>query len=279
MTGLQATQEIRKRLNNNIPVIILTGDITTQAMRLITEEQCIHLKKPVKLGELNQSIAQCLKPKSSLPKPPKDAALKGNSTRSVIYIIDDDAAIRDGFAELLATEQNDIETFEDGESFWAAFDPTRESCLLIDAYLPGINGIDLLYRLRDAGHKQPAIMITGHSDVAMAVDAMKAGVTDFLEKPVRPDDLRLAVERAMSKAHDSLEKRQWENNAKTALKCLTPRQREIMERVLRGEPSKNIAADLNISQRTVENHRAAIMSRTGAKSLPALARLALAAKN
>ena len=137
--------------------------------------------------------------------------------------------------------------------------------------------LDLLHRLGTAGHHVPAIMITGHSDVAMAVEAMKAGALDFVEKPIGVPDLLIAVARALEGAADAGKHASWRADAASHLETLTDRQREVMALVLAGHPSKNIAADLGISQRTVENHRAAIMDRTGAKSLPALARLALAA--
>jgi two-component system, chemotaxis family, CheB/CheR fusion protein len=134
-----------------------------------------------------------------------------------------------------------------------------------------------LQQLKDANDPLPAIMITGNSDVPMAVQAMKAGAVDFIEKPVSPDDLLASVERALEQSRDVSKVTQWRNEAQRQVAGLTPRQKQIMELVLAGHPSKNIAADLGISQRTVENHRNAIMTRTGCRSLPALARLALAA--
>jgi two-component system CheB/CheR fusion protein len=111
----------------------------------------------------------------------------------------------------------------------------------------------------------------------MAVRAMKAGASDFIEKPIGNDELIASIERALERSRDSNKLLQWRESAATQLAGLTARQRDVMERVLAGHPSKNIAADLGISQRTVENHRASIMKRTGSKSLPALARLALVA--
>jgi two-component system CheB/CheR fusion protein len=147
---------------------------------------------------------------------------------------------------------------------------------LIDAYLPGMSGLELLQRLGAEPHRLPAIMITGNSDVPMAVRAMKAGAIDFIEKPVRNGELLASIERALEQSRDATKLSAWRESAAKHLARLTRRQREIMELVLAGHPSKNIAADLGISQRTVENHRAAIMKKTGSKSLPELARLALA---
>lgn len=120
-------------------------------------------------------------------------------------------------------------------------------------------------------------MITGHGDVQTAVRAMKAGASDFLEKPVGRGELLACVRRALERSSDAAKLLAWREDAAERLAGLTPRQRQIMTLILAGHPNKNIAADLNISQRTVENHRATIMRNTGARSLPELARLALAA--
>ena len=140
-----------------------------------------------------------------------------------------------------------------------------------------MSGLELLEKLHGDGHRLPAIMITGNADVPMAVQAMKAGAIDFIEKPIGREELIASIERALELSKDSDKLARLRETAAAHLAGLTPRQRDVMERVLAGQPSKNIAADLDISQRTVENHRAAIMKRTGSKSLPALARLALLA--
>ena len=148
---------------------------------------------------------------------------------------------------------------------------------MVDAYLPGMSGLQLLQRVHEHGHQLPAIMITGSSDVPTAVKAMKAGALDFIEKPISHGDLLDSIHRALEQSRDSSKLAAWREAAAAHVADLTSRQRQIMELVLAGHPSKNIAADLGISQRTVENHRAEIMKRTGTRSLPALARLALAA--
>ncbi len=170
-----------------------------------------------------------------------------------------------------------MEDYADCEAFLEAYRPGREGCLLVDAYLPGMSGLELLQRLSGTGDRLPAIMITGNSDVHIAVQAMKAGASDFIEKPIGHGELLAGVERALEQSRDANKLAAWRQEATNHIADLTPRQRQIMDLVLAGLPSKNIAADLGISQRTVENHRAAIMKRTGTKSLPALARLAVAA--
>ena len=162
------------------------------------------------------------------------------------------------------------------EVFLDAYRPGGDVCLLLDAYLPGMSGLELLQRLGKAGPHLPVIMITGNSDVRIAVQAMKAGAVDFIEKPIRREELVASINRALDQVRDSGKQDAWRAAAGRQLATLTPRQREVMDMVLAGAPSKNIAADLGISQRTVENHRASIMRKAGVKSLPALARLALA---
>jgi FixJ family two-component response regulator/PAS domain-containing protein len=195
----------------------------------------------------------------------------------VIMVVDDDGHIREGIRAVLEVEGWIVEDFADCEAFLERYRPGREACLLIDSYLPGMNGLELLQRLRADGDLLPAIMITGNGDVPMAVQAMKSGASDFIEKPVSPAKLLNSIECALEKSRDLSRLAPGREDAVSHVAGLTARQREIMAMVLAGQPSKNIAADLGISRRTVENHRAAIMKKTGVRSLPALARLALAA--
>jgi two-component system CheB/CheR fusion protein len=195
----------------------------------------------------------------------------------IIFIVDDDSQIRDGIRSTFEAEGRTVEDYATCEEFLAAYRPGQDGCLLIDAYLPGMSGLELLQRIHSAGHRLPSIMITGNSDVPMAVEAMKAGASDFLEKPISSSDLLASVERALEQSKDATKRSAWHAAAASRIEKLTKQQRLIMDMVLAGDPSKNIAADLGISQRTVENHRATIMKKTGSKSLPALVRLALAA--
>jgi two-component system CheB/CheR fusion protein len=239
----------------------------------------VQLNKPVKLKELTQVIQRLLlaSPPAKEPRaqhPPEAAGKRGPP---VIFVVDDDGEVRAAIRDVLEDDGKIVEAFAACEEFLAAWRAGREGCLVIDAYLPGMSGLELLQRMKDAGHHLPAIMITGNSDVAIAVEAMKAGASDFIEKPISRGELLVCVERALEQSRDSSKLLAWRDESATHLADLTPRQREIMDLVLAGHPSKNIAAHLRISQRTVESHRAAIMKKTGCKSLPGLARLALAA--
>jgi two-component system CheB/CheR fusion protein len=194
-----------------------------------------------------------------------------------VFVVDDDDAVRAAIMAVLADDGLQAEAFANGEAFLKAYSNGAEGCLLVDAYMPGMSGIELLERLRKDGHHLPALMITGQSDVHMAVTAMKAGALDFIEKPVGRLELLASVARALTQSHDTKKLADWRAEATRRVAELTPRQHQIMTLVLAGQPSKNIAADLGLSQRTVESHRAAVMRKTGATSMPALARLALAA--
>ena len=284
LNGLQAAAKLRELLGHTLPVIILTGDISTGTLRDIAFQGCLHLHKPVKPQDLINAVRDrmphrarsastpAIRPVEMVARPIVDPGQR------VIYLVDDDDQLRAAFRTVLEGNAGWIvEDFASSEAFLAVYQPGREACLLIDAYLPGMTGLDLLRQLQKMGQSLPAIMITGFADVAVAVAAMKAGAQDFIEKPVSAGDLIASVERALEQARDSGKATAWRENAAKQVGTLTTRQREIMDMVLAGHPSKNIAADLNISQRTVENHRASIMKRTGTKSLPALARLALAA--
>jgi two-component system, chemotaxis family, CheB/CheR fusion protein len=279
MDGLQVAARLREVLHRQTPVIVLTGDISTGTLRHIALQDCVQVNKPVRLKELTQVIQRLLliSPPAKEPRAPHPREVAGKPGPPVIFVVDDDGQVRDALRAVLEDDGKIVEDFAACEEFLAAWRPGHEGCLVIDAYLPGMSGLELLRRMKEAGHHLPSIMITGNSDVAIAVEAMKAGASDFIEKPIGRGELLLCIERALEQSRDSSKLLAWHDEAASHLTDLTPRQREIMELVLAGHPSKNIAADLCISQRTVENHRAAIMKKTGSKSLPALARLALAA--
>jgi two-component system CheB/CheR fusion protein len=219
------------------------------------------------------------------PAMPADAAKPGSGAAPrTIFLVDDDAGIRAVMGAVFLQQGWTVHEYSSSEEFLTAYKaagyPAAEAgeiCLLVDAYLPGISGVELLQSLHETNSHLPSIMITGRSDVQMAVKAMRAGALDFIEKPVSYDDLLSRVSRAITQSPDPAHRTAWQENALSHVARLTTRQRQIMELVIAGYPSKNIAADLGISQRTVENHRAAIMKKTESRSLPALAKVAFGA--
>nr|WP_321984057.1 response regulator [uncultured Lichenicoccus sp.] len=284
MDGLQVTAQLRDRLHRRIPAIILTGDISPATLEGIRRAGCLQLGKPVKAHELTKAISRLLPhggaehASASQPRPrPAVPAPGPQAEPATVFVIDDDRNIRDVISRVLADDGHAVAAYATCEAFLADFEPGTGACLLVDAYLPGMQGIELLQRLSKNGQLMPSIMITGSSDVPMAVQAMKAGAIDFIEKPIGDAELRSSVARAVENSRDAGKLKGWQRDASAHLASLTRREREVMDLVLAGHPSKNIAADLHISQRTVENHRASIMKKTSSRSLPALARLALTA--
>jgi two-component system CheB/CheR fusion protein len=276
VSGLELVGRMRALLKSDIPAIILTGDISTATMAKIAGEDCIQLSKPVNPEELTRALER-LSPTADLPSAPV-AADSASAAAAVTYIIDDDPAIRTALCEVLDGHGRTAHAFASAEAFLTAYHAGGEGCLLVDAHLPGMSGIELLQALRARGDNIPVILITGDGDIGLAVAAMRAGACEFIEKPVGRAGLLASVTRAMAQSHDIRLVDAVHEGAVALVAELTARQREIMGLVLAGHPSKNIAADLGISQRTVENHRAAIMDRMGVKSLPELARLVVRAE-
>lgn len=276
MNGVEAVAAIRGKLHRNVAAMVLTGDISSETLRAVGKADCTLLNKPVKLEELALAVQQALAP-IARAAPGGGADQPHAPSPPVVFVVDDDRFVREAVRAVLEEDGRHVEDFDSGEAFLAVLTPGRDACLLIDAALPGMSGLDLLRQLHREGRKIPAVMMTGKADVALAVEAMKAGASDFIEKPIGREELLASIARAFEQAHDSSKLAAWREAAAVQIESLTPRQKQIMELVLAGAPSKNIAADLGISQRTVENHRAEIMKRTGAKSLPELARLAVTA--
>ncbi len=264
--GLEVIAKIAKASARKIPAIMLTGDISAATLRDIAEKGHVHLYKPVDGRSLMRHVT------GILDKADQKAAAP------TVFIVDDDPEIRTATRDMVERQGYRAEIFADGVSFLKAYSPDRSGCLLLDARMPGLGGLDLIKRLTEMQLSLPVIMITAYGDIEMAVTAMKAGAFDFLQKPVRRNELLASIKEALSYSNRRPEKPADQRIAAAKIESLTPRQREILEMVLGGSPSKNIATDLKISQRTVDNHRAAIMRKVGAKSLSALIRVALAAR-
>ncbi len=279
LNGLEIIARLQEQAQRAIPAIILTGDISTDSLREIAGYGCVHLNKPVKAKELTDHAQRLLADaRSAAPDRVKQMPPRSEGDESsTVFVVDDDRAIRDAMRDLLQENGYRVEVFADGPAFFEAYRPASKGCLLVDALMPGMSGVELIERLKGEGDQLPAIVITGHGAVPMAVQAMKAGAVDFIEKPVGHEDLLASVRRALDQAQDTTASSASRERAALRVASLTTRQRQILELVLAGHPSKNIAVDLGISQRTVDNHRAAIMRKTGSKSLPALVRTAIAA--
>ena len=282
MNGLELITKLRQHFRKEFPAVLLTGDVSTGSAPSIELEKCVRLTKPAKAPELMRTIQRLLPTSqlvASLKHPPWTKVSTDQGERPVVFVVDDDPGVRQALCALLEEEGLAVEAYATCGAFLEAYRPRREACLLLDAYMPAISGLDLLRRFKVENPSLPAVMITGRSDVPIAVQAMKAGAMDFIEKPVGRVELLESVRRALAQSRDLSRRQAARQMAADRVARLTGRQRQIMELVLAGHPNKNIAADLRISQRTVENHRAMIMRKMGVRSVPALARLALVAQS
>jgi two-component system response regulator FixJ len=196
----------------------------------------------------------------------------------LVHVIDDDDAVRESLAFLLETDGLPVRTYDSAEAFLAAIGGERKAgCLIADVRMPGMTGLDLVRRLRELSVDLPVVVITGHADVPMAVEAMKAGVVDFIEKPFE-DDVLLGVVRGMLEAQGRADEREAERADVTRrLATLTGRETEVFNRLVQGAANKVIANDLGISPRTVEIYRANVMAKMAASNLSELVRMGLLA--
>jgi FixJ family two-component response regulator len=194
--------------------------------------------------------------------------------QELVYIVDDDSAVRDSLAMLLKSVGIKNQTFESAIAFLEAFDPDRIGCLVADIRMPVMSGLQLQKELNARKVGIPIIFITGHGDVPMAVDAMKDGAVDFLTKPFRDQDLLARIRSALSSAELAFEAEHKLREVREHFESLTPREKEVMELVVKGSANKVIAMDLGVSQRTVELHRARVMQKMAVRSLAELVRLA-----
>ena len=228
LNGLQLAARLREAFHTALPVIILTGDITTGTLGDIASQNCVRLTKPVKATELAQAVQRLL---PAVPaKSPAFVAVPKTLEKSLIIIVDDDGNLRDAMRAVLEAEGWRVKSFATCEAFLGAYRPGDDACLLVDAYLPGMSGLELLKALRSAGHRLPAIMITGNSDAAIAVAAMKAGASDFIEKPVSGTELVENIGRVLEQARDTNKLDGWRGLAAKNIAGLTARERQILAR-------------------------------------------------
>ncbi len=272
-SGVDLLMALRAQLERPLPAIVLTGDISTAAQSIIVDADCVHLKKPVVPAVLLREVERLCPPALGAAA----TVLSGGDPQAqpVIYVVDDEPQVLAAIRELLVSHGRDVEDFGSAEDFLAAYRAGRPGCLLVDAHLPGLSGIDLLGKLRARGDHLPVILITGDDDTGLAVAAMRGGACDFITKPVGREALLGSIDRATEQSLGTNIADVAKAEAALCYGALTARQKEVMDMVLAGHPSKNIAADLGISQRTVENHRAEIMHRMEVRSLPELARKVL----
>ena len=195
--------------------------------------------------------------------------------RGTVYVVDDDEAVRDSVQWLLEGQDFRVRCFESAETFLARYDPREVACMIVDIRMNGMSGLELQDRLVERGSPLPIAIITGHGDIPLAVDTMKKGALDFIQKPFKEEQLISLVERMLEQARANFSEQQQTASRDALLAKLTGREAQVLERIVAGRLNKQIADDLGISIKTVEAHRANIMEKLGANTVADLLKIAL----
>ncbi len=196
--------------------------------------------------------------------------------KGTVYVVDDDEAVRDSLQWLLEGKDYRVRCFDSAETFLARYDPREIACLIVDIRMGGMTGLELQDRLIERKSPLPIVFITGHGDVPMAVETMKKGALDFIQKPFNEEDLTALVERMLEHAREAFTDYQQAASRDALLAKLTSRESQVLERIVAGRLNKQIADDLGISIKTVEAHRANIMEKLEVTTVADLMKVALA---
>ena len=195
-----------------------------------------------------------------------------------IYVIDDDQVVRESLEWLVSSVQLPVTTFESAEKFLASFDSTKPGCVIADVRMPMMSGLELQKQLHEKAPDIPVIIVTGHGELDMAVDAMKDGAFDFIQKPYKQQSMLETVQKAVRTSIEAFETHGQSSKQSELLSKLTKREREVLDQIVDGEPNKRIAGNLGISEKTVEFHRARIMEKLEARSLADLVKKSVLAR-
>jgi len=201
------------------------------------------------------------------------------SEERIVHLVDDDGSVRRSVGFMLKTSGHQVQTYESGEELLKNSAQLEQGCILLDIRMPGMDGLEVQQALQEKGVGLPVVIMTGHGDVGLAVKAMKAGAVDFIEKPFEKQALLSSLDegfRRLSQKEVTGERRK---DAEVKLQALTPRERDVLDGLAQGLPNKTIAYDLGISPRTVEIHRANLMTKLGVRSLSEALRIAFASQD
>ena len=190
-----------------------------------------------------------------------------------IFVVDDDDAVRDSLSDLIDSVGLEVATYPSAHEFLGDYDNAQRGCLVLDIRMPGMSGLELQERLNERGSALPIVFITGHGDVPMAVEAMKRGAVDFIQKPFRDQELLDRINLALEQNRRRRAAEETKQDIAERISSLTRREREVMDMVIQGKANKVIAIDLGLSQRTVEVHRAHVMDKMRARTLAELVRM------
>ncbi len=202
-----------------------------------------------------------------------------NDTQQTVYVVEDDEAVRDSLELLLKSDGKPVRTYDNANAFLKDYSEKMAGCIVLDIRMPGMDGMELQKKLNEKHSILPIIFVTGHGDVPMAVDAMKEGAVDFIQKPYREEALLQKIEAALEQDQAQRKTLGEKQEILRRVKSLTPREHEIMDRMIAGQANKVIAIELEISQRTVEIHRSRVMHKMGTHSLAHLVRMVLSVKD
>lgn len=201
-----------------------------------------------------------------------------NADQRLVHVVDDDTSIRRSVSFVLKTSGHQVQAFESGIELLKKGARLESGCILLDIRMPGMDGLEVQQALQEQGVALPVIIMTGHGDVSLAVKAMKAGAVDFIEKPFDKDSLLASLDEGFRRLERKEATDDRKRDAEVQLQGLTDRERDVLDGLAQGLPNKTIAYDLGISPRTVEIHRANLMSKLGARSLSEALRVAFAAQ-
>lgn len=200
-------------------------------------------------------------------------------SQQIVYVVEDDEAVRDSLELLLKSDSKSVKTYADANAFLKDYSEKMAGCIVLDIRMPGMDGMELQKKLNSKHSILPIIFVTGHGDVPMAVDAMKEGAVDFIQKPYREEALLEKIDAALEQDVEQRKTLGEKQEIMRRVKTLTPREHEIMDRMIEGQANKVIAIELEISQRTVEIHRSRVMHKMGTHSLAHLVRMILSVKD
>lgn len=200
---------------------------------------------------------------------------EGPNSEGVVHVVDDDAAMRDSLAFLLDEAGLTTRLYEGPAELLAQVESLEPGCILTDVRMPDMSGLDLIRALRDQGVRHPVVVMTGHADVPLAIEAMRLGVADFIEKPFDDEQLVGSLQAALQQGRAQRQRDEDRESVAARLASLSGREREVLDGLIEGKPNKTIAYDLGISARTVEVYRAHVMTKMEARSLSDLVRMAL----
>lgn len=198
------------------------------------------------------------------------------SKTPIVYVVDDDQAMAESLSWIIQSVGLQVKTYTRAQDFLVEYNPEQHGCLLLDVRMPGMSGPELQIKLNTEGATLPIIFISGHGDVPLAVRVMKAGAVDFLTKPFNDQVLLESINKALRTDKMNREKKQESAQAEAKFALLSPRQSQVLQGIVAGKQNKVISAELSISLKTVEAHRASVMKKMGVKSVPELVKLVLA---